>query len=98
MVQLTCPTTFLSVFYIRESQPFVYIRCLLQSLIYSDLKILRKMTIKELIFEDLAELVLPADILLEHANFEIEIPDDHRFQIAKRMEAFLNRVEQVCRL
>ena len=53
------------------------------------------MSFKQLIFNDLEEIVLPADILVDTTNSEIEAPQDARFQIAKRMEAFVARVGQV---
>ena len=53
------------------------------------------MSIKQFIFEDLAEIVLPADILVDPRNSEVEAPRDPRFEIAKRMEIFVARVGQV---
>ena len=53
------------------------------------------MSIQQLILEDLAEIVLPADILVDPGNADVEPPQDPRFQIAKRMEMFVSRVGQV---
>ena len=49
----------------------------------------------QFIFDDLAELVLPADILVDMANYVVEAPQSRKFQIAKRMDVFVGRVGQV---
>ncbi|KAL8670100.1 MAG: hypothetical protein Q9168_005345 [Polycauliona sp. 1 TL-2023] len=84
--------TFTYVFQSRKPQPAVYIRCLLQSLIFHDMKVLGKVTITTLIYDDLAELVLPADVLLSPANGNVEAPHDPRFQMAKEMSGFVLRI------
>lgn len=87
--------SFTYVFQSRKPQPSVYIRCLLQSLIFHDMKVLGTITITRLIFEDLEEMVLPADILLDPANGNVEAPHDPRFQIAKEMREFVLRIGDV---
>lgn len=59
------------------------------------MKVLPSMSIKQLLFDDLEELVLPADLLLDLTNDTIEAPYDPRFQIARKMEAFLSRIGPV---
>lgn len=49
------------------------------------------MSFKQLLFHDLEELVLPADPLLEATNGDVEAPQDPRFQMAKKMDAFVTR-------
>ncbi|KAL8700157.1 MAG: hypothetical protein Q9201_005601 [Fulgogasparrea decipioides] len=83
---------FTYVFQSRKPQPSVYIRCLLQSLIFHDMKVLGKITITKLIFDDLEELVLPADILIDPANGNVEAPHDPRFQIAEEMRRLVLRI------
>ena len=87
--------TFVMTFQARKPQPSVYIRALLQSILFGEMKILGTMSIKQLIFDDLAEIVLPTDILLDPQNSEVEVPSDPRFQIAKRMDIFVARAGQV---
>ena len=70
-------------------------RCLLQSLLFVKTKIPQKEAVRELLFEDLAELVLPADFLLDPANSTVEAPQDERFQAARRMDKFLHTVRNV---
>ncbi|KAL8817087.1 MAG: hypothetical protein Q9223_004014 [Gallowayella weberi] len=76
----------------RKPQPSVYIRCLLQSLIFHNMKALGQVTITKLIYDDLAELVLPAAILLDPANGNVEAPHDPRFHMVKEMNGFVLRV------
>lgn len=79
----------------RKPQPSVYIRCLVQALAINDLTILGSISIKQLIFDDIAELVLPSSILLEANTDDVELPSDPRFQIARNMNAFVTRFSQV---
>lgn len=79
----------------RKPQPAIYIRCLLQSLLFHDMRVLGKITITTLIYDDLAELVLPADVLLDPANGNVEAPHDPRFQLAKKMSGFVLRIGDV---
>lgn len=83
---------FTYVFQSRKPESSIYIRCLLQSLIFHDMKVLGKITILKLIFDDLEELVLPADILLDPANENVEAPHDPRFHMANEMRGFALRV------
>ncbi|KAI4239402.1 MAG: hypothetical protein LQ349_000423 [Xanthoria aureola] len=84
--------TFTYMFQSRKPQPAIYIRCLLQSLLFHDMRVLGKITITTLIYDDLAELVLPADVLLDPANGNVEAPHDPRFQLAKKMSGFVLRI------
>ncbi|KAI4253463.1 MAG: hypothetical protein LQ352_003678 [Teloschistes flavicans] len=83
---------FAYIFQSRKPQPSIYIRCLLQSLIFHDMKILGSVTITKLIFDDLEELTLPADVLLDPANGDVEAPHDPRFQIAQAMREHVLRI------
>lgn len=78
----------------RKPQPSVYIRCLMQALIVSDMTILGAVSVKQFLYDDLAELVLPSSILLEANTDEVELPSDPRFQIARHMEGFVKRFAQ----
>ena len=89
------PQRFVLIFQARKPQPCVYMRCLLQTLIFYEMRVLGTMSIKELIFEDLAEIVLPADILVDRTNENVEAPQAPGFQIAKKMDDYVARVGQV---
>ncbi|KAJ5745259.1 hypothetical protein N7520_010441 [Penicillium odoratum] len=78
----------------RKPQPSVYIRCLIQALIVSDMTILGAVSVKTFLFDDLAELVLPCSILLEANTDDVELPSDPRFQIARQMDGFVKRFAQ----
>lgn len=79
----------------RKPQPSIYIRCLLQALIVSNFNILGTVPVKDFLYGELAELVLPASLLLEANIDEVEVPSDPRFQIAQKMDGFLKRFSQV---
>jgi hypothetical protein len=49
------------------------------------------MSIRQIIDEDLASTVLPANKLLDRGNDDIEVPTDPRFNMASRMELFRSR-------
>jgi hypothetical protein len=72
----------------------VYIRTLLQYYIFGDMIVLGTMSIRQLIDDDLASLVLAEDQLLDPGNDEIEVPHDPRFNMAQRMEIFRARAAQ----
>ncbi len=79
----------------RQPEPSVYIRCLLQSLIFSEMRVLGTISLKQLLFNNFEELVLPADVLIDPANSDIEAPQDPRFQISIRMKAFATKAADV---
>ncbi|KAL9047417.1 MAG: hypothetical protein Q9214_000008 [Letrouitia sp. 1 TL-2023] len=85
-------SAFVWTFQSTKPQPSIYIRCLLQSLIFHDMKVLGDMTITRLIFDDLAEIVLPAHFLVDPANSDVEAPQDPRFKVWKEMQSFVLRV------
>ncbi|MCJ1390800.1 hypothetical protein MMC18_003661 [Xylographa bjoerkii] len=86
--------TFVSIFETRKPQPSVYVRCLLSSLIHNKMRVCGETSFTQFIFDDLAELVLPADLLVDMANHDVEAPQSQKFQIAKRMDEFVDRVGQ----
>lgn len=94
---LTTDQTFTLTIQSRLPQPCVYMRCLLQSLVFNERGILSRMSIKQLVFEDLAEITLPADILIDRTNDDIEIPSSPRFYMAQRMDTFVSRIGHVSR-
>ncbi|KAF7885002.1 hypothetical protein EAF00_010820 [Botryotinia globosa] len=83
--------TFVSLFQARKPQPSVYIRTLLQYYMFADMVILGKMSIREVLDDDLASLTLPGNQLLDRINDEVEVTHDPRFHMAQRMELFRSR-------
>lgn len=52
--------------------------------------------VKQFLYDELGEVVLPTSTLLEANTDETEMPTDPRFQIAQHMDAFVKRFAQVC--
>ncbi|KAF4625910.1 hypothetical protein G7Y89_g12252 [Cudoniella acicularis] len=75
----------------RKPQPATYIRTLLQHYIFGDMTILGTVSIRQVLDADLASVVMPAHMLLDRANDEIELPSDPRFKMANQMEVFRSR-------
>jgi len=46
-------------------------------------------------FDELNEIVLPAPILVDVRNFDVEAPHDPRFQVGEKMNNFVKRVDLV---
>ncbi|KAH7370528.1 amino-acid N-acetyltransferase-like protein subunit Mak10 [Rhexocercosporidium sp. MPI-PUGE-AT-0058] len=83
--------TFVILFQARKPQPSVYVRTLLQHYVFSDMTVLRAVSIRHVIDDDLATVVLPSNKLLDQLNDEIEVPHDPRHNMASRMEIFRSR-------
>ena len=61
----------------------------MQAMVFSEMRVLGVMSFKQLILDDLRETVMPADVLLDSSNFDVEAPQDPRFHVAKRMDDFM---------
>ncbi|KAI9843380.1 MAG: hypothetical protein M1838_002635 [Thelocarpon superellum] len=86
--------TFLWTFQSRSPQPSVYIRSLLQSSLLTQSKVSEAKSTQELLYDDLAETVLPGDILLDRNYCDVEMPGDPRFEISERMGQFVAKAQQ----
>lgn len=53
------------------------------------------MSLKQMLLSDFEELVLPADVLIDPANADIEAPQDPGFQMSKRMDKFVTKAADV---
>jgi hypothetical protein len=78
----------------RKPQPSVYIRSLVQTIIVNNMTVLGTVPVKQFLYDELAELVLPSSSLLQANTDETEMPSDPRFQIARHMDAFVKRFAQ----
>lgn len=56
-----------------------------------DTMILGSVSVKDFLYNELAELVLPSSVLLQANTDETEMPSNPRFQIAKHMDGFVKR-------
>lgn len=61
----------------------------------NDLTLLGSVPLKQFLYDDLAELVLPSSVLLQANMDETEMPSNPRFQIAQMMDGFVKRITQV---
>lgn len=57
--------------------------------------VLGAVPVREFLYDELAELVLPSSLLLQANTDETEVPSDPRFQIAEHMNMFVQRFAQV---
>lgn len=87
--------TFLWSLQLRAPHPSVYIRCLLQSLIVKETRVFERLSVKEFVVADLEELVLPASWLIAPMAYEVEAPHDPRFEVIRKVDAFLTQAGEV---
>ncbi|KAK3314781.1 Mak10 subunit, NatC N-terminal acetyltransferase-domain-containing protein [Apodospora peruviana] len=85
---------FVLTFQAQKPQPLVYIRTLLQNFLFKDMIILGHLSIRQVMDDDLAIVVMPAHRLLDPANDMVETPHDPRFAMAHQMETFRQRAAQ----
>ncbi|KAK1761252.1 N-alpha-acetyltransferase 35, NatC auxiliary subunit [Echria macrotheca] len=83
---------FVVTFQAQKPQPLVYIRTLLQWFLIQDMVVLGRVSIRQVLDDDLSIVALPCSRLLDPANDEVEAPHDTRFAIAHQMELFRQRV------
>ena len=57
--------------------------------------VLGRYSFKEMIFLDLAELIIPMSNITDMTNDEVEAPHDPRFQISRAMDDFARRIANV---
>ncbi|KAI1780273.1 Mak10-domain-containing protein [Hypoxylon cercidicola] len=86
--------TFVSTFQARKPQPLVYIRTLLQSLLFKEMVVLGNYSIRQIIDHDLSIVVLPCAPQIDPSFDRIELPTDPRHQTAAQMEIFRQRVAE----
>ncbi|KAL2265163.1 hypothetical protein VTJ83DRAFT_6263 [Remersonia thermophila] len=85
---------FVMTFQAQKPQPLVFIRSLLQSFLFHEMVILGRLSIRQILDDDLSLTVLGSSILLDPANDEIEAPHHPLFVISQQMELFRQRAAQ----
>lgn len=85
---------FVMTFQARKPQPLVYIRTLLQSLLFKEMIVLGNYSIRQILDHDLSIVVLPCAAQLNPSYDNIEVPTDPRHQVANQMEIFRQRVAE----
>ncbi|KAG6021881.1 hypothetical protein E4U41_002371 [Claviceps citrina] len=89
-----CLQSFVQMFLSKKPQPMVYVRTLLQTFLFNDMEILGSMSYRQLIDDNLSIITLPAHVLLDRDNDEVEAPQDPRFVMSQQMELFRQRAAQ----
>ncbi|KAI8959493.1 Mak10-domain-containing protein [Daldinia sp. FL1419] len=85
---------FVLLFQARKPQPLVYIRSLLQNLLFNEMVVLGNYSIRQIIDHDLSIVVMPCAPQIDPSHDTIEVPTDPRHQIAAQMEIFRQRVAE----
>ncbi|KAI1381094.1 Mak10-domain-containing protein [Hypoxylon crocopeplum] len=85
---------FVALFQARKPQPLVYIRTLLQNLLFEEMIVLGNYSIRQIIDHDLSIVVLPCAPQVDPTIDNIEVPTDPRHQTAAQMEIFRQRVAE----
>ncbi|KAK4095167.1 hypothetical protein PCL_09195 [Purpureocillium lilacinum] len=93
-VDSQCLLTFVLTFQAKKPQPLVYVRTLLQTFLFNAMEILGSMSIRQLLDDDFSIISLPASVLLDRVNDEIEAVQDPRFAMSQQMEFFRQRAAQ----
>ncbi|KAL7624768.1 N-alpha-acetyltransferase, non-catalitic subunit [Parahypoxylon ruwenzoriense] len=86
--------TFISLFQARKPQPLVYIRTLVQSLLFKEMLVLGNYSIRQILDHDLSIVVLPCAPQIDPSCDHVEVPTDPRHQTAAQMEIFRQRVAE----
>jgi N-alpha-acetyltransferase 35, NatC auxiliary subunit len=81
-------------FQAQKPQPLVFIRTMLQSLVFNEMVVLGRCSLRELLDQDLSLGVLPFAPLVNRSFDDIELPTDPRYKIASSMETFRQRVAE----
>ncbi len=87
-------STAIKVFMSRVPQPSVYIRSLVQSFLLdrATQRVLGKLPPKEFLFSSIAAMILPNSSLLDPENELVEAPTSPRFQMARLLADFDDKV------
>ncbi|KAF3067484.1 N-alpha-acetyltransferase 35, NatC auxiliary subunit [Daldinia childiae] len=85
---------FVLLFQARKPQPLVYIRTLLQNLLFREMVVLGNYSIRQIIDHDLSIVVMPCAPQIDASYDEIEVPTDPRHQTSAQMEIFRQRVAE----
>ena len=79
----------------RSPQACPYIRCLLQALVFHEMKVFGRIQIVDFLFADFEEVSMPGSILIDPTNQLAEAPQGERFQIFNLMDRYTLRVADV---
>ncbi|KAJ2989021.1 hypothetical protein NUW58_g3676 [Xylaria curta] len=95
VLQYTDPQSllnFILLFQAQKPQPLVFIRTILQNLLFRDMVVLGRFSIRQLLDHDVSLGVLPCGPHFDQSFDDVEIPTDPRNRVAAAMEVFRQRV------
>ncbi|KAI1128007.1 Mak10-domain-containing protein [Nemania abortiva] len=95
VLQYTDPQSllnFILLFQAQKPQPLVFIRTILQNLLFKDMVVLGRFSIRQLLDHDVSLSVLPCGPHFDRSFDEVEMPTDPRHRVASAMEVFRQRV------
>lgn len=95
VLQYTDPQSllnFILLFQTQKPQPLAFIRTILQNLLFKEMVVLGRFSIRQLLDHDVSLGVLPCGPHFDRSFDAVELPTDPRHQIASAMELFRHRV------
>ncbi|KAI0202502.1 Mak10-domain-containing protein [Astrocystis sublimbata] len=98
ILQYTDPQSLLNyilLYQAQKPQPQIFIRTILQNLLFRDMIVLGRFSIRQLLDHDVSLCVLPCGPHFDRSFDDIEVPTDPRHQVASAMESFRQRIADV---
>ncbi|KAI0194931.1 Mak10 subunit, NatC N-terminal acetyltransferase-domain-containing protein [Xylaria flabelliformis] len=98
VLQYTDPQSllnFILLFQTQKPQPLVFIRTILQNLLFRDMVVLGRFSIRQLLDHDVSLSVLPCGPHFDRSFDDVEVPTDPRNKVASAMEVFRQRIADV---
>jgi len=79
----------------RTPPPSTYSRAVIQGLMFKGGAVAGRLLHMDLLVTDLRDHVMAGDIIFDPTNWEIELPSDPRYQVARKVDEFLNKAMEV---
>ncbi|KAI0803380.1 Mak10 subunit, NatC N-terminal acetyltransferase-domain-containing protein [Xylaria sp. FL0064] len=95
VLQYTDPQSllnFILMFQAKKPQPLAFIRTILQNLLFRDMVVLGRFSVRQLLDHDLSVSVLPCGPHFDRSFDDVEVVSDPRHKVASAMEVFRHRV------
>ncbi|RWA09933.1 hypothetical protein EKO27_g5156 [Xylaria grammica] len=95
VLQYTDPQSllnFILMFQVQRPQPLVFIRTILQNLLFKDFVVLGRFSIRQLLDHDVSLGVLPCGPHFDRSFDDVEVTTDPRHKVASGMEVFRHRI------
>ncbi|TGJ85470.1 hypothetical protein E0Z10_g3285 [Xylaria hypoxylon] len=95
VLQYTDPQSLLNFILMSQAQrpqPLVFIRTILQNLLFKDMVVLGRFSVRQLLDHDVSLAVLPCGPHFDRSFDDVEVMTDPRHKVASGMEVFRHRV------